>query len=858
MHNLNLQEQEDDAIVPAAQGQSVDNEVQTQPQNAVYVDYPRLWQAVSPWAMENKDVIHIAYYLYRRNLVAPHEHDNEAWEAIRMKVNFCNSARLKPIVYVETMNRSRLEQLYTTDVFGGNYFTVRWKRKDSMPDNLRDECVRCNAADGCNYPVCPYWLCHIIQKTAATNNMDPEAIFDALLGQEKISFPGTTAHYLDTQIPPELLAGIDAKSAHGAFMLLASNLIRPGEQTGFDMSYTHIPLCRGDDKTNKLATMVNFWKTGSGNYDTIAVNDLPSILTKKDDGCRKCDFQQCPHRLAAYFINLSRRFNVPVMDLAYHVAQNNTYAHISVMDNYQFTHFLDAVQNMPMPAASKEEIIKIVHYIVGRNQNRNIPFLPFNTAISSPDRDKAFELAEILNNALWHFDYFWCGKDNTKINSIYMSTQSVQNLIESYTNAAAGSVFNLYDVRLLCNNKEFDAVYHKLLKIMEDKKKEIITILIGEKEEIATFFQCYPEFKSKIFTKKLEMHDITSHTAYEELVDKLTETFTIPEDVNIRLEQYVQIAYPASALRNKEFVNDLYEKILFNHFNHDVQADTVLTLNDIPYITPPRSEEEVFAEINQLTGLQTVKSELKAINDLVKFNLKMGSANSNAVNMHMVFTGNPGTGKTTVARLTAEILHSIGFIQENKLVVCSAKDLIGEYLGTTAPRTAKKCEEAYNGVLFIDEAYQLNPYNSDMGDPFKEECIAELIQQMENNRNRLVVIFAGYTQEMTDFLDRANTGLRSRIGKVIEFPDYTVDELLDIFVKIVKKNGMQLDSDAHNKAAYIFSHALSDAKRFGNARYARNLYERSLLNHAANTSHMDKNDPNLRILTGDELTAPHN
>jgi AAA+ superfamily predicted ATPase len=222
----------------------------------------------------------------------------------------------------------------------------------------------------------------------------------------------------------------------------------------------------------------------------------------------------------------------------------------------------------------------------------------------------------------------------------------------------------------------------------------------------------------------------------------------------------------------------------------------------------------------------------------------------------MVFTGNPGTGKTTVARLTAEILHSIGFIQENKLVVCSAKDLIGEYVGQTAPQTAKKCEEAYNGVLFIDEAYQLNPYTSNHADVFKEECIAELIQQMENNRDRLVVIFAGYTQEMEEFLNRANTGLRSRIGKIIDFPDYTVDELLDIFVKIVTKNGMELGEGAAAKAATIFERAIVDTSRFGNARYARNLYERSLMQHAAVTANLEGDDPALRILQSDEIVPP--
>jgi len=224
--------------------------------------------------------------------------------------------------------------------------------------------------------------------------------------------------------------------------------------------------------------------------------------------------------------------------------------------------------------------------------------------------------------------------------------------------------------------------------------------------------------------------------------------------------------------------------------------------------------------------------------------------------MHMVFSGNPGTGKTTVARLTAEILHSIGFIQENKLVVCSAKDLIGEYMGQTTPKTAKKCEEAYNGVLFIDEAYQLNPYTSNNVDLYKEECIAELIQQMENNRDKLVVIFAGYSKEMLDFLEKANTGLKSRIGRNIEFVDYNSDELLNIFERIVENHGMTITDDARAKAKSIIERASRDTEKFGNARFARNLFERSLLQHAALTADIPEGDPALLQLDSNEIIAP--
>ena len=187
--------------------------------------------------------------------------------------------------------------------------------------------------------------------------------------------------------------------------------------------------------------------------------------------------------------------------------------------------------------------------------------------------------------------------------------------------------------------------------------------------------------------------------------------------------------------------------------------------------------------------------------------------------------------------------------------LCSAKDLIGEYLGQTTPKTAKMCERAYIGILFIDEAYQLSPTGNN--DSYKEECIAELIQQMENNRDKLVVIFAGYLDEMEHFLNHANTGLRSRIGKVIHFPDYSTEELVEIFDNIVQRAGLTFGEGARSKAEEIFRSVKQDVKRFGNARYARNLYERSLMQHAAITANMDKDDPALRILRRDEITVPN-
>ena len=197
----------------------------------------------------------------------------------------------------------------------------------------------------------------------------------------------------------------------------------------------------------------------------------------------------------------------------------------------------------------------------------------------------------------------------------------------------------------------------------------------------------------------------------------------------------------------------------------------------------------------------------------------------------MVFLGNPGTGKTTVARMVASILYDLKYIKQNKLIEVSSKDLVAEYVGQTAVKTMNVVEKAMGGVLFVDEAYALASKNGD--NTFNAECIATLIKAMEDYRDNLVVIFAGYTKEMQDFLD-SNSGIVSRIGYTLEFEDYTNDELKQIFTGMVKKAGFILEDGAIDEVERLINEN-RDTKNFGNARFVRNVFEKTVINHAANT-----------------------
>ena len=259
--------------------------------------------------------------------------------------------------------------------------------------------------------------------------------------------------------------------------------------------------------------------------------------------------------------------------------------------------------------------------------------------------------------------------------------------------------------------------------------------------------------------------------------------------------------------------------------------------------------DEVFKELNELVGLNKVKKVLYELVDVI--NLKEKAKDTLKIkdlNLHMMFLGNPGTGKTTIARIVSSILYNLGYIKENKLIEVSSKDLVAEYVGQTAPKTMSVIEKSLNGVLFIDEAYSLavkgdNSYNA--------EAIATLIQAMENYRDKLVVIFAGYTKEMQDFIN-SNSGISSRIGYTLEFDDYTTKELIEIFKGMAIKNGFEIDSDAIKYLEEVIDKN-RNVKNFGNARFIRNIYEKTIIKHASNVKNKKQNKI-LKTLTKNDIS----
>lgn len=275
----------------------------------------------------------------------------------------------------------------------------------------------------------------------------------------------------------------------------------------------------------------------------------------------------------------------------------------------------------------------------------------------------------------------------------------------------------------------------------------------------------------------------------------------------IKKEDYYQISYH----QQQFFLNDiaLLEKEDLNGVLADIQK-----------------------EMDDIVGLDEVKKYIYSLRDFIQLSKrrKAQGLKVDEISMHMIFTGNPGTGKTTMARLMAKYLKALGVLKNGQLLEVTRADLVASYVGQTAPKTKQVIEASLGGVLFIDEAYSLYRGKEDS---FGLEAIDMLVKGMEDHRDDLVVVLAGYTKEMATFLE-ANSGLKSRFANVIEFPDYTGEQLLQIALSQAKKKDYVVTEEAQKKILdyFIFMQSLQD-KRSGNGRLARNVIEDAILKQAS-------------------------
>jgi len=398
-----------------------------------------------------------------------------------------------------------------------------------------------------------------------------------------------------------------------------------------------------------------------------------------------------------------------------------------------------------------------------------------------------------------------------------------------------------------------------LLKRMEDDRNRLIVVVAGYTEEMKKFIDANPGLKSR-FNRYIEFPDYSA----AELAEMFRRTaqkneYTLAPDIATNLVPALESLTRRRDRQfgNGRFVRNLFEKSverqavrLAEAKNPSAQDLATLTAADVDLRPPPEMRpptvDEALAELDALVGMAPAKAEVKRLVAWTKMakERKAKGLDTAGMTYHFVFTGNPGTGKTTVARIMAKIFRALGILKSGHLVETDRSGLVAEYVGQTAVKTNRKIDEALDGVLFIDEAYSLA--DGSKGD-YGREAISTLLKRMEDDRDRLVVILAGYSGDMERFME-TNPGLKSRFSRTISFPDYSATELAEIFRQMAKKNKYTLSADVDKWLVPWFSVTAKKRDRhFGNGREVRNRFEKAIERQSLRVSELK--DPTPEQLT---------
>ena len=431
--------------------------------------------------------------------------------------------------------------------------------------------------------------------------------------------------------------------------------------------------------------------------------------------------------------------------------------------------------------------------------------------------------------------------DRSKMVSPYQG--ETPKVVDALCDKAMGGILfvdEAYTLAPLSNSGDRDQqgaqALEQLMKRMEDDRGKFVVIAAGYRTEMENLFRINPGVRSR-FSYFLNIEDYTPDQLYQimQVFGKEKKYQFTPEAQELTLKMITEL-YNS---RDKDFANgrtmrQLFEKICAKQAERlrgvDISTlsnDQLMTIDvkDIPYEAPQAVDyKDCLAKLNGLVGLAGVKKEISNLAAFLNLQIRRGETNT-FQGKHYVFTGNPGTGKTTVARIMADVFRTLGIVSRGQLVEADRAKLVAGYAGQTAIKTNQLIDSALGGVLFIDEAYTLK---SNDQDSFGAEAIDTLLKRLEDDRGKFICIVAGYTDNMHDFID-TNPGLKSRFTQTIHFDDYTPDELTQIFLNLAKAKNFTVDEETQGTIHRQFEQLyLRRDKNFGNAREARRIFDQAV------------------------------
>ena len=564
------------------------------------------------------------------------------------------------------------------------------------------------------------------------------------------------------------------------------------------------------DKANVDSAILYIRDYLEKNYDvcSVQISDIKEITTGRF------------HQLGTRGDNngLIRRFMADENDMGLDYRENNQYQIREEMIPTEKLSFDEAVEKSRRFMADISFIEELERIYSDENEKKYYGN-PVHYKISASNMESAFEIASLLAQAL---------KSNnrlvgSRINRVYeikkgcYDEPDFKNMFEK----AQGNIvlFDLSGSAEMHNNyaSEYEEVIEYMNKLISKNHVKTLCIFVENTN--------HPGFASNFLAKVAEEIDIielkegcgnreTAMVYIQNLAAQNKYDISQTEVEEIMPEKSLFTVGEAYEIYNKWFRNGLRNRI-YKSYKYCSYLE----------IKKEDKKSEPYDELQKMIGLKDMKQVVDEIIDsarIQKIRSGMGM-DSYKTSLHMVFTGNPGTAKTTVARLITQIFVKEGILDTGKYVECGRADLVGKYVGWTAKTVRSKFREAKGGVLFIDEAYSLVDDSNSFGD----EAINTIVQEMENHRDDVIVIFAGYPDKMKEFFAK-NEGLRSRIAFHLDFPDYSAEELVEILKLMADKKGYKLNPDIERKCLEIFAQAVKK-EEFGNGRYVRNLLEQAMM-----------------------------
>ena len=518
-----------------------------------------------------------------------------------------------------------------------------------------------------------------------------------------------------------------------------------------------------------------------------------------------------------------------------------------------------------------ERIVRLIKYAKNRNEvlkiNKEINLSYHFAFMGNPGTGKT-TVARLIGDIFYYLGILEKGHvvevDRSDIVGKFIGETA--KLTKKAIDKAMGGILFIDEAYSLAKGGENSNDYGKeaietLLKSMEDNRGKFTVIFAGYKKEMRNLINMNPGLQSRInlminfddYTDEELIH-IAKNIAKEEYY-KLSEDGEKAFIERIQKEKVDENFANACVVRN--LMDEAVREKAFRTGDETVCEEELTTLTSEDFgvdlkFTARDSIKEYETQLESLVGLDNVKSLIKDILNTVELihRKKEMGINCEDVSLNMIFSGNPGTGKTTVARIVGKILKAMGILKKGHMVEVTRSDLVGQYVGQTGPKTLEKIKEAYGGILFIDEAYTLN---SGSENDFGSEAIGTLIKEMEDNRDKLIVIMAGYTKEMKELLN-INPGLESRIKFNIQFNDYSGDELFKIFKSLCKREKYKISHNAYKKLKEDFEELSENKGRnFGNGRLVRKYFENVKMKQATRiiNENINEKEEMLKIIKED-------